>query len=220
MSRSEVGLAVFDLDGTLTRRDTLFPYALGFLRESPGTMPGALLRLPLPVIAGAIRGDRGEVKSAVIRICLGGSTREQIDEWNARFVPQLLQRGMHQDALSRLEEHKRAGARLILLSASTDLYVPAIGTALGFHETVCTGVRWNGERLDGHLTTANRRAEEKARCVAEIRARYPGLRAAAYGNAGSDLAHLRLVEEPLLVNGSAAARHQARQLGIPCARWH
>ena len=220
MSRGEVGLAVFDLDGTLTRSDTLFPYALGFLLESPGRFPGALLRLPAPVILGGLRGDRGAVKSAVIRICLGGSTRARIADWNSRFVPGLLAHGLHQDALKQLDLHKRSGARLVLLSASTDLYVPAIARALGFDETVCTGVRWIGEHLDGHLTTANCRGEEKARCVAEIRARFPGVRAAAYGNAGSDLAHLRLVEEPLLVNGSPAARRAARRLGIPCARWH
>ncbi len=71
---------------------------------------------------------------------------------------------MFADALSRIEQHRKEGARLVLMSASTDLYVPAFGAALGFDEVICTGVRWDGDRLDGHLTTPNRRGTEKTRC--------------------------------------------------------
>ena len=34
--------------------------------------------------------------------------------------------------------HRARGDRLLLMSASTDLYVPRIGRALGFDETICT----------------------------------------------------------------------------------
>jgi HAD superfamily phosphoserine phosphatase-like hydrolase len=165
------------------------------------------------------RIGRGELKSAFIRSVLSGATRSRIDSWTARFVPRLLDRGVFADAISRIAEHKREGARLVLMSASTDLYVPAIGTRLGFDEVICTGVSWNGDRLDGHLTTANRRGAEKARCFEELRKQYPGVITAAYGNAGSDLEHLRLADRPLLVNGSASARGAAAQLGVPCTTW-
>jgi phosphoserine phosphatase len=105
------------------------------------------------------------------------------------------------------------------MSASTDLYVPAIGAALGFDEVICTGVRWDGERLDGHLTTANRRGAEKARCFEALKLAHPGLSTAAYGNAGSDLDHLQLADRPLLVNGSRRARLEAARLGVPCTDW-
>src|SRR2546421_8145211 len=48
---------------------------------------------------------------------------------------------------------------LALLSASPDVYVPAIAAALGFAEVLCTGVEWNGDRLVGRLTTPNRSEE-------------------------------------------------------------
>ena len=32
----------------------------------------------------------------------------------------------------------------------------AIGRELGFNETICTEVRWDGDHLDGTLTTPNR----------------------------------------------------------------
>jgi phosphatidylglycerophosphatase C len=215
-----VRLAIFDLDGTITRHDTLAPYALGYVsRKRPWRLPALLL--VLPAVLGYAIGlvDRGGLKSAFIRATLGGCRRQDLERWTARFVEHLLARGVFAQALEAIQAHARAGDRLVLLSASTDLYVPAIAQALGFQEVICTGLRWDGERLRGTLTTPNRRGEEKALCVAALKARHPGAQAAAYGNAQSDLAHLKLVERGVLVNGSAAAQREAARLGITCASW-
>ncbi len=215
-----VRLAVFDLDGTITRHDTLAPYVLGFLlRKRAWRLPALLL--VAPALLGHALGlvDRGALKSAFIRAALGGCRHEDLQPWTAKFVARLLPRGVFPQALEAIRGHARTGDHLVLLSASTDLYVPAIAHALGFHEVICTGVRWDGERLNGRLSTPNRRGAEKARCVAALRARHPGMEATAYGNAASDLEHLQLVERGVLVNGCAAARRAAVRDGITCAEW-
>jgi phosphoserine phosphatase len=74
--------------------------------------------------------------------------------------------------------------------------------------------------LNGALTTANRRGAEKVRCLEALRARYPQLQIMAYGNAGSDLAHLALADRRALVNGSPCARRAAARLSVPCISWH
>ena len=212
-------LVVFDLDGTITYRDTLWPYAQGFLRRSGRSR----WRLPraVPVLAAFALGcaDHGAVKAAFIRAALGGATRAEIADWTARFVPYVLEHGCFAPALAAIANHRARGDVLVLMSASTDLYVPEISRRLGFNETVCTGVRWNADRLDGSLVTANCRGEEKARRFEQIRARHPGLRTVAYGNTGSDLAHMRMADEAWLVNGSGKAQRQAQRLGIATGRW-
>jgi HAD superfamily hydrolase (TIGR01490 family) len=214
-----VQLAVFDLDGTITRHDSLLPYVMGFptsaARKALG-MLGLLWTLLLFVLR---QRDHGDVKAAFIHLTLGGQTRARVEQWNAQFIPALLQNGLFTDALNAIAQHKREGARLVLMSASTDLYVPAIGAALEFDEVICTGVRWNGDQLDGRLSTPNRRGIEKAYCFEALQRAYPGLKTAAYGNTDSDLDHLRLADRPLLVNAPASARRRAAQLGVPCARW-
>jgi HAD superfamily hydrolase (TIGR01490 family) len=215
-----VRLAVFDLDGTITRHDTLVPYALGYVVRKRLWRLSALL-LVLPALLGHALGriDRGQLKSAFIRATLGGCRREDLERWTNAFVTRLLARGVFAQALQAVQAHAGAGDHLFLLSASTDLYVPAIARALGFREAICTGLRWDGERLGGALTTPNRRGEEKARCVAALRARHPGVPSTAYGNAASDIAHLKLVEQGVLVNGSRTARRTATNLGITCVEW-
>ena len=210
---------MFDLDGTLTRHDTLLPYLAGFLRQHPQR----LARLPqaLPVITRFAlgRADRGAVKSAAIRAVLGGRGRAEIEAWTSEFVARLLARGLHADALAALQAHRRAGDLLVLLSASPDLYVPAIGRALGFAQSVCTEVEWEGDHLTGRLKTPNRRGAEKARCIATLRREHPGLRLIAYGNAASDLAHLALADRATLVNGTAGARRDAARRNVDCVTW-
>jgi phosphoserine phosphatase len=107
----------------------------------------------------------------------------------------------------------------VLLSASTDLYVPRLGDALGFDQVVCTGVRWVDDRLAGDLTTPNRRGQEKVRVLEELRTQWPCLPIIAYGNAASDVAHLRLAEQGFLVNGNAHARRVAESVGVPLLSW-
>ena len=191
---------------------------LGFLARHPL----GLLRLPavLPaLIAFALgRCDHGALKSALIRATLGGHRRAEIESWTAQFLRSLPQR-VFTDALTRVAHHRAAGDTLVLLSASTDLYVPAIAGALGFTQCICTGVEWQGERLVGRLTTPNRRGEEKVRCLQRLRSQYPGAAVSAYGNSAEDIPHLAEAEHPTLVNGSARARTLAAAHGIPCTRW-
>ncbi|MGH8298094.1 MAG: HAD-IB family hydrolase [Steroidobacteraceae bacterium] len=213
-------LAVFDLDGTITRHDTLASYVLGFLvRKRPWRLPNVLLAAPAALAHALGLIDRGRLKSAFIRATLGGRRRKELEGWTATFVDSLVAHGLFPQALEAIRAHARAGDHLALMSASPDLYVPAIARALGFQEAICTGVRWDGDRLRGTLTTPNRRGEEKARCLEALRARYPGIETVAYGNAASDLEHLGLVERGVLVNGSAAARRAAAREGITCADW-
>jgi phosphatidylglycerophosphatase C len=212
-------LAVFDLDGTITRHDTLVQYVLGFLKSRPWRLLGFLLALPTVALYLLRRVDRGALKAVVIHWTLGGATRQQIDAWTARFVPALLARGVFKEAMERISSHRRNGDVLVLMSASPDLYVPAIARQLGFNDVTCTGVRWNGDRLDGHLTTANCRGPEKARRFEALRAAHPGRPTIAYANAASDIDHLRLANRGVLVNGSAQARDHAAKAGVICENW-
>ncbi len=207
-------IALFDLDGTLTRRDSLLPYVFGFCVRHPWRLP-RLLVMPWQVLRYLFaHRDRGELKQALIVAGLGGATREQIARWNQRFVRRLLERGMHPAALERLAVHRARGDYLVLMSASPDLYVPAVARALGFNETICTGVRWNGMVLSGELTTPNRRGEEKLHGLEALRARHDGSHITGYGNSASDVIHLRACDAAHLVNGSQPAALEAARAGV------
>ena len=215
-------LVVFDLDGTITYRDTLLPYVTRYLERSHRSRLRMARLVPTLVAFGLGMADHGAVKSAFIRSTLRGVSRAELSAWTAQFVPWVIGHGSSPGALESVRSHREAGDHLVLMSASTDLYVPQVGQALGFDEVICTGIAFDAEdRLDGALTTPNRRGAEKVRCFEALRQQHPGLRTVAYGNAGSDLAHLKLADVARLVNPSARTVRQAAALGItPFAAWN
>lgn len=215
-------LVVFDLDGTITYRDTLLPYVSGYLARSRRSRWRFARMVPILAAFAVGAADHGAVKSAFIRSSLAGASREQLDAWTRDFVPWAVTRGSCPGALNMIKAHAQAGDRLVLMSASTDLYVPQIGEALGFSDVICTGVAFDAAgRLIGTLTTPNRRGPEKVRCFQALQRQHPGIETVAYGNAGSDLAHLVLADIPRLVNASPRTVRQAAALGLrPFAVWN
>jgi phosphatidylglycerophosphatase C len=213
-------VALFDLDGTLTWRDTLLPFLAGYVVRHPVRL-WRLWRLPPALLDYALGArDRGRLKSQLIRAVLGGEPRARIDAWAAAFVLALgPRRRFRAAALARLDAHRAAGDHLVLLSASPDLYVPLIGRQLGFERVMCTEIAWAGERLDGRLKSPNRRGQEKVHCLDWLRGQYPNVPVVAYGNSASDLAHMSRADRALLVNANAGARRRAAQLAIPVAHW-
>ncbi len=213
-------LAVFDLDGTITRRDTLTPYVLGWLRRKPWRLPRLLAVIPDLLRFAFGSRDHGALKAALIRNAIGGATRTEVAQWSAAFVPQLLHSGVFADARAAIQRHHEAGDRLILMSASVDIYVPAIGESLGFAQTICSRVLWVDDVLDGSLVGENCREQEKLRQLVQLRTAYPGCEIVAYGNSAPDMPHLLAADKGYLVNGSATLRASAKVAGIVCLDWH
>ena len=213
-------IALFDLDGTLTWRDTLLPYLLGYLRRKPHRALG-LWRAPYALYRYWRDRDRGTLKSHVIQMLMKGERRPVLDAWAQSFVAGLKPKHRFRPiALGVVEAHRATGDHLVLLSASPDLYVPLIGQMLGFERTLCTELQWRGDRLDGALKTPNRRGEEKLECLNWLRAQYPGVPVIAYGNSASDLDHMRQADRALLVNADSAARRLADKWGIGVSYWN
>jgi phosphatidylglycerophosphatase C len=212
-------LAVFDLDGTLTRRDTFVPFVLGLLARHPSRW----LRLPillLPALAYALRlTDRGGLKGAILHWLFSGLHRTGISSWADQFTQDTVAQRMFPEGLAAFRAHVAAGDHTVLMSASPDVYVPLIARALGASECVCTRVRWNGNLLDGRLAGPNCRDEEKARELERLRGEHPRRRVVGYGNSGADIPHLVRCDEGFYVNASPGSRPRLQELGLRCVEW-
>ncbi len=122
-------IAVFDLDGTLTWRDTLLPFLTGYALRHPSRLK-TLWRLPVAITGFLGSPDRGLLKSRAIRAVMGGDRRSTVEAWAEAFVGNLKRRRvLRPAALDAVEAHRAAGGHLVLLSASPDLYVPGGGMA-------------------------------------------------------------------------------------------
>lgn len=211
-------IAFFDLDGTITHRDTLFPLVLRHLSQRPLRLLRLVLLLPA-VVRFAFDRDRGLLKQSLLRTTLRGVSRAELQQTSQAFVTDIIRTRCFSEALATVRRHREQGHYLVLMSASVDFYVPEFGRQLGFDQVISTGVAWNGDVLDGTLTTPNRRDEEKSRCLLAVVAERNDTHTFAYGNSDSDLPHLKLARHGLLVNGNMSARRAAAAQGVPTAEW-
>ena len=212
-------LVFFDLDGTISRRDTLFGYVAGFVRRHPARVPRYLAVLPALVgYALGIR-DRGYLKGALLHAVMGGAFRGEIQAWTEEYVPKLVAHGVFDDALVAIRKHRDAGDHLVLMTATVDLYVPDLARALGFDTYLCSRVSWREDRLEGWLVSPNMRDEEKASALRRMVAKFPGRRLVGYGNSAPDLPHLKLVDHAVLVNASKSLRKAASGLPVEFKYW-
>lgn len=212
-------LVFFDLDGTVTRRDTLVPYVLSLVLRRPWRLVRMVAVLPMLLRFAMGRANHGQLKGALIRSALGGLPRDVVSAHTSRWVPELLARGVHADALRAIAAHRSQNDHLVLMSASVDFYVPAIGAALGFNETVCSTVRWSGDRLHGELTSENVRGDEKVVQVLRLRQQFPDARTVAYGNSMPDVPHLDVVDQGWCINASGKLRAECERRRINIVDW-
>jgi phosphatidylglycerophosphatase C len=192
-SRRGRPVAVWDLDGTLTRADTLVP----FLRRVAGT--AAVVR----ALAFAASRDlprqrrRSAAKALVLQRLLGGRELAEVDQV-ARDHAHRLRDTLRADSLRRWSWHRDNDHRLVIASASPGLYVHHLGRLIGADAVICTEMTVVNGRLTGALKGGNCRGPEKARRVLAHLIDQPASCVWAYANGA--------VDRPLLEIADVAVR--------------
>jgi len=178
-------LAVFDFDGTLTRRDSLLPFLwkvagpIKFIWNATVLLP-TLLRYALGTL------ENGPAKERVLGQFLAGKSVEEIqsmaESFAAEWVPSLLD----PEAMERLRWHQAQGHTTVLASASPELYVRPWAEAEGFDKALGTRLETEGGVFTGQFATPNCHGPEKPRRL-EAAGFDPGsVTVYAYGNSRGD----------------------------------
>lgn len=211
--------AVFDLDETLTRRDTYLPFLFGYLRRHPRRWTH-VARLPFTLMAVWRWRDRAWLKEQFLLAFIGGEPRARVEAWAADFAEQLALWGMRERGVTQLREHQRAGDRVLLASASFDVYVNHLGAKLGMTDIIASRVRWDGRDRVYGLDGANCKSQEK---LAQIKSRLgdeaTGTGVVAYSDSHADLPLLTWAEQGIAVCPSRKLARAVAKRGLSVARW-
>jgi len=188
-------VAAFDLDGTLTRRDTLKPFlvrAFGWRRVA-----WTFLRLApwaLRVAAGRARVDDFKVRA--IRRLFAGEDPARLRAVGLAHA-QAVRTRLRPAALARIEWHRAQGHRLVLASASVDLYVEPLARTLGFDHVACTRLALAaGDRFDGTLAGEDCTGAAKVRLIEAVLGPLQGIELHAYGDSQGDHELLAAARHP------------------------
>ncbi len=191
-------LAAFDFDGTITRRDTLYP----FLRALVGRrrlIAAALADLPRLGAAALGRGDRDEAKARLFERVLAGRDVGHVRRVGLEHARRVVAVGIRPEMRQRIAWHRDRGHEVAIVSASLDVYLDEIGRDLGVDHVICTTLEVRDGLLTGVMVGGNCRGDNK---VNRLRAAFADLddrELWAYGDSAGDDAMLAIADHPTRV---------------------
>ncbi len=153
-------VAVFDFDGTLTRRDSLLPFlhwAVGRFRFWWGilVLSPMLLRYALRLI------PNWRAKEAMLSYFFANWSEERLDKVGQRFAVQVLPQLLRPEALQRVRWHQEQQHHLVILSASLEAYLRPLGESMGFDHVISTRLEVQWGIVSGRILGKNCYGQEK-----------------------------------------------------------
>lgn len=206
---------IFDLDGTLTRKDTYFPFLLSCIGRF-GLSKHSIWRIPFYTslfLCGRI--TRTRLKEIFLDSVLAGVTLNKLKPLTERYISDLLERKMNHPVIQRLRSHLERHDRVILATASFDLYVNELAERLKIPHVVCTRAEVDEGVVTGRIDGENCRGEEKVRRLEGLLSPSDWSSSIFYTDHLSDLPLLKKVKEGVLVNPSIKTRAALRDYHFP-----
>lgn len=182
-------LVLFDFDGTLTTRDTLFE----FCKFHAGKLKfafGILILLPILVGQRIKLVSAQRAKELFLNHFIGGLSFNEFEDVCSRFVGHIstIIRPMAREAI---EEFKRQNARMIIVSASPENWIKPWAKQHNI-DVIATRLHVTNGIITGKISGMNCNGDEKVKRVKELINLGDYQMISAYGDSSGDLPMLRL----------------------------
>lgn len=186
-------LALFDFDGTITRKDS-FP---AFLKKTVGITRyylGMMLISPLLGLYFLKIIPNHTAKMLVLRYFLEGWFKERLEHAGKEFCEKNLPSLLRPAAMEKIQWHLQQGHRVVIISASVDWWLKPWCDAHHL-ELISTRMAYDHNRFSGTYDTPNCYGPEKVR---RLKNRIPKLESYteiyAYGDSRGDREMLAMAQ--------------------------
>lgn len=196
------GVAAFDFDGTLARRDTMVPFLLAACGRRRLAMAG------LASVHHGVRRGRDDMKLATVARLFRGWTEDRFVAQGRTYAGRLAEL-LRPEMLERLEWHRSEGHPVVLVSASLATYLRPLAEELGIDdvlavELACDEVGVLTGRVVGDVNC--RGPQKVARLRTWLDERYGAdtkVELWAYGDSSGDAELLAFADHPTWVGRRA-----------------
>lgn len=194
-------LALFDVDFTLTKKETLIAFFTYLVKKKPAL----LLHLPKAVASGLFYklgiNKEKETKEMFLAF-LENISMEAVDKLSGDFIEEELKHFLYADGIEKVKELKNKGYTIVLTSASPDFYISKLKEV--FDADYVMGTRFiekDGE-FAAVMVGENNKGEEKVRRLYEVfdKDEIDFMDSYMFSDSMSDEPLLALVGKPYLIN--------------------
>ncbi len=188
-------VAVFDFDGTLTRRDSFLPF-LRFL-VGPSQFDGGLLLMSPVLIGYALKLiPNWQAKEALLKFFLAGKNQKQLNQIGEHFAVQQIPKLLRPEAIQSLQWHQKEGHLTILISASLEVYLFPWAKKMGFNQVIGTQLETDSGIVTGRILGKNCYGSEKVERLKAILGDLNQYCIYAYGDSRGDQDLLDIANYP------------------------
>lgn len=187
-------LALFDLDGTITSKDTMIEF-IRYVRGNRRLYMSYLALSPILLAYKLKLYPNDKAKQKLLRYHFGGEKEKRMRGWGAIFCQERFPGLRRKAAIGKLRYHRDQGHEVMVISASLDIWIkPWLKEeGLGF---LCTEAQWENERFTGAFATPNCYGAEKVRRLREVLNPEDYEVIYAYGDSSGDKEMLALANRP------------------------
>lgn len=199
-----------DFDDTLAKGDSILPYLLFCIRHRLAPRR-QFAKAALAFLRWKLQPSTGRAAKEVTLSYIAGRSVAEMDEVARDFFREVQQKRFFREGVAEMQRLREQGVRIVIVSASSDVYMRVLPEFLPCDEVICTTC----ESVDGRYTGKvgkNCKGEEKVSRICEwLHAQGLSIDKAAssgYGDSPSDAPMLLLTEHPVLVNPKRRLRQR------------
>lgn len=159
-------IAFFDFDGTITFKDTLWE-VIKFQKGTSTFYTGLAVLSPWLILMKLKLISRKSVKEKVLTYYYKNTSINEFQNKCDDFITTKLPSLIRADALKQIEEHKKNGVTIVVVSASPQNWI--MGWCKLFDITcIATKLEIKNDKLTGKIDGKNCSGEEKVRRIKEL----------------------------------------------------
>lgn len=190
--------ALFDFDGTITTKDTLFDF-IRFTYGKSGLVKCLLMNVwNLSLYAVKLRSNERAKEIMLATMIKGTSTavfEEQCKRYSMERVPQIIK----ENTKEIIEKHLTAGETLLIVSASPENWIRPWAMKNGFTEVIATKLEERDGALTGKFASRNCYGVEKVNRLKEFFTDREQVFITAYGDSSGDKPMLNYANHGVLI---------------------
>lgn len=194
--------AFFDFDDTLSKGDSIFPFLLYCIKR--GLAPKhQLFKAAAGFLRWKIQPSSGRAVKEMTLSFIKGHTVDEMDNIARDFFRDVQQKFFFEDAAPELFSLREKGVKIVVVSASSDLYMKVLPEFLPVDAVISTVCETADGRYTGKIGKNCKGAEKVRRIRNWLEKQGLGIdkeHSAGYGDSPSDAPMLLLTAAPTLVN--------------------
>lgn len=196
-------LAIFDIDFTLTNKETLIEFYKFMIKKKPSL----IVHMPRSLFAGILYifkvYNLKRAKEAFISF-IDSVEEKELESIIKEFYEKVLSKILYEDSMEMIKKLKKNGCKIILISASSEFYLKEFYNIKEVDKIIGTRYEFGNKKTRGRIIGANCKGEEKVirlkEFIEEEKLKVDFKESFMFSDSLSDAPLFKLVGHPYLIN--------------------